>query len=399
MYLIALIFTFYNYTSYYHFLNKISKQSVLVIPLCIGVVLFFRLLFKNIKIDYKSLVIFLILFVNILLSSLLSNGFHLEIYMLMGALFVALVVANTVTRQQFINCYVNLILVLAIYSLVATYIFMPMHIEGAEVFPVLDNNNRDYLDMYFSMALITSGVPRNCSFCREPGVYQVFLLIGLFFAIEHQPKNRRNILTVIVLLVTMLTTFSAISYITMIICIIMFFKKYSSDSSTFLKMIIIFFVAVLLLAVVIESNEKLGDEIIRTMSKWDSESEGESLAVRLNGITANLILFFEKPLFGNGLVTSWLDIIERYGYQNVTGTTFIGFAAFGVVFGAIMHYLLLQMCRTKSGFTTFIWFSAILLATLSQNLMIANLLWILLFYPFMRSEEQEQDIRNLYQRV
>ena len=385
MYVVTVIILLYNYTSYFLFSGKISKESVLYVPLLLGLcILFVSVFFYKIKFNFASVTVLLILYGNILLTSSFF-GMDSETYMLLGAILFAFIISNVFTQKTLIDCYVNTILFLAIYSLIITYIIMPLYLRGGPRFPIYEVSGKTYLDAFISSTLLTLGMPRNSGFCREPGVYQVFLLFALFFCIEYQPKDKKNIVRTILLMVVLFSTFSAVAYICIFVSIIMLIKKYSNSTKNFIKTFSLALIAILIGTILILSNDDIRTELLRTAQKWSSDnSDSNSLAVRASGVWANIELFFERPLLGNGLVPSWLEIIYRFGYVDVTGTTLSGFAAYGVIFGVVIHWLLWRACRCKKHIDTAIWFFAILLSTLSQNLIIANLFWCFLFLGFAK---------------
>jgi len=388
IYIFALFFIYFNYTSYPQFVNKITKEQVMIVPFGATVGIALSLLFPFQKINKKSFILSFIMLANVLISAIVNNSFYSENNMLITAIFIAFIVSNVVTKEEFINCYINLIVFFAVYSLITTYVFMPWQLNGVlKVFPTYGNDIKSYIDTYFSMALFTHGIGRNCGFAREPGVYQIFLTIGIFLSIEYKEATYKNLFKTIILMITLLTTFSAVGYVSLVISIIMLFKKFSKASNRLLGIIIIFSVLITVFVILVNTNPYIAEELERTSDKWGDSTQG-SFAVRLSGVTSNATLFTEKPLFGYGLVSSWLEIIDRFGYVDVTGTTFIGFAAFGIVFGCIIHYLLWHACRCRSMFNTVVWFLTILFVTLSQNLIISHLLWIFLFLPFMKSSEE-----------
>lgn len=388
LYFIAVIFIIFNYTSFYYSIDGVSKVSLMVVPLLLTLPIFIYILILNRTIDYRSMAIAVLLISNILLSTIIANDMSAEIYMLISAIFVAFVVANILEKQQFIDCYVNLMLFFAVCSLIATYVIMPLDIEnGFGIFPIIVKNNQSYFNMFVTICIRMYGIARNCGFCREPGVYQIFLLFAVYFVIEHQEKSKANIVKAVFLIITLLSTFSAVCYIIAPICVFMLMKKYIKNMRTFVKTIIITILCVVLFVLIIGSNTDIVREFERTILKWNVDNQSDSLEVRTSGVLSNLDLFFEKPVFGYGLTTSWHEVIARSGFEDVTGTTFIGFAAFGIVFGLAIHYMMLKTCKTKNMVFTIIWFFMILLSTLSQNMIISNLFWILIFFSFMREAE------------
>lgn len=381
-----------NYTSYYCFLRIISKTEVTLIPLVILCIIFGWNIIKKKCIKKQVVVIGVVLCVNIILSSVFDGfSFQTEVWMLISAILCAMIVVTIVSRKEIVECYVTVIVALAIYSLLTTYIILPLYMSGKiNIFPIVrDAMNRQYLNTYFSMALCTFSIPRNCGFCREPGIYQFFLTIAIFLGIEYQDKSKRNLVEMILLIITLLSTFSAVAYVIALVCVYTLMKKYSYSTKKMMKMTCLMFVIALIIYFIVNSNEKINNEFMRTFGKWSADSNSGSLQVRWSGIVSNLSLFLEKPILGYGLVTSWLEIISRFGYLDVTGTTFIGFAAFGIIFGVVMHFLFFRSCISLNG-NTILWIAALMLSSLSQNLIISNIFWIFLFFSYSKKDVEEK---------
>ena len=391
LYLIAVIFIIFNYTCFYQFLGVVSKDATTIVPFCIIVPFFIYLLIFKRTIDYRSLTVAMVLICNVLLSTVLAKDMAAEIYMISASIFIAFVVSNLLERQQFIDCYVNVILAFSIASIITTYIILPLDVEnGLGIFPLVRVGETYYFNMYTTLVRQAFGIARNSGIGREPGVFQIYLLFAIYFVIEHQKESKANIYKAVFLIIVMLSTFSAICYITAPVCVLMLMRKYIKNPKTFVKTVFITAAAVLVFAVFVISNESIMNEFSRTANKWDGDAQGNSFDVRYFGVFSNVELYLEKPLFGHGLITSWLEVIARSGYDSVTGTTLIGFAAFGTVFGFLIHYVLYKMCRVKTYLVTFVWFFTILFSTLSQNLIVSHVFWILLFSGFMKESTKPE---------
>lgn len=395
LYLIAVIFIIFNYTSFYYAIDLMSKEVLLIVPLVITFPIFLYILVFNKTIDYRSMALAIVLISNAMLSSIIRNDISAEVYMLITAIFIAFVVSNILEKQQFVDCYVNLMLFFAVCSLITTYIIMPLDVEdGFGIIPIVIRGEQSYFNMLTTICIRMYGIARNCGFCREPGVYQIFILFALFFVIEHQEKSKYNIIKAIFFIIVLLSTFSAVCYIIAPICIVLLMKKYIKNMRTFVKTVLITVICLVIFVIIIGSNQDIIKVFTRTIMKWDSGNESDSMFVRTAGVIYNLTLFFEKPLFGHGLMNSWHEVMLRSSFKDVTGTSFIGFAAFGVVFGSVLHYIMFKACKSKSMLSTFVWFFSILLSTLSQNIIISNLFWIFMFFSFMKDDKPEKSEAN-----
>lgn len=107
--------------------------------------------------------------------------------------------------------YVGILTALSLYSVIATYLLRPMVWAGAFSVPVRVNSaGMEFLDFGLCFAVDNRYWHRNFGIFREPGVYQFFLLLGLYLTVYTVQWRRKwtGWAAGLVLTVTMITTFS-----------------------------------------------------------------------------------------------------------------------------------------------------------------------------------------------
>lgn len=380
-YLLMLFFLIFNYGSYGLFLGKYSKEITFFAPFAVACIFIFALAINRKTIQGASFAILIGLICNILLSVVLASDTAVDNYILILVLLTAYFIARVISADRLVELYLNVMEFLAIYSLIASYVFLPLSQIGVlRGIPIYVNADRQFLDMMFAMCLNWFGLARNCGFCREPGVYQVFLVIALFLTIEREPCSKRNMRQILIFLITLLTTFSAIAYVALAVSIVLFLKKYSLFSRKTAKGFAIALIFLVASAFYLLQNEAVVGELVRTFGKWSGENSN-SLSVRFSGIVGNISLFLESPIWGHGMVNAMLDAKSRFGFEDITGTMFLCFSSFGCVFGIIQNMLLWKACKTRNVGTHITWFIVILLSVSSQNLMLSYMFWAFLFLP------------------
>ena len=377
--MIVLLFLLLNYGSYWMFLHKLSKEATFIFPFILSVGIFLGSLFKRGYVSLKRVLIVSGMIVCILLSCVFNNDFSTDNFLLIVSIITAFMIVEGVKGGRIINSYVQVMIFLAIYSLIATYIILPLCLHGVINFlPIYINAERPYYDMGLAMCLGYYGVPRNSGFCREPGVYQIYLILVAYLLIETFPKSKKNIVCSMIIAITLLTTFSAVAYLCFAIILVLILKKYVKNTRIAIKSCLLILMCLGGMFFAFWSNQSVRDELRRTFGKWLS-MESESTQVRFSGIFLNIELFFEKPILGYGLVNSWLEIIQRTGLQDVTGTPLIAFSGFGILFGGITNLLLFRFCKTKYNMNTLMWWTAIFISFSSQNVILSFVFWIVLF--------------------
>lgn len=384
-FVVMLVMLMLNYGSYGLFLGKYSKSMSFMVPFFIALVIFFRDVLRKKHINKKLFITALVIITNLLISSLANQNMELDDINFVIAILTAYFLVESIDPNKILDLYVDVMLFLAVYSLVASFVILPLCVNsGIQIFQIYFNADRPYYDLGFAMRSSWLGIIRNNGFCREPGVFQVFLLIAIFVCLEKKHADYRNMIRIILFMITLLSTFSAVSYVIILCVVVRILQVYARNQKKAVKMYFSFLVLAAVVICIVSSNPTIKNELMRTAMKWtanQNSAEYVSLKVRTDGLIENAKLFFEHPIFGYGLVNSWREVIIRSGDVNVTGTTLIAFSALGIVSGTIMNLLIVLALKAKSKLVWMMWVCLFLLSLNSQNLIISFVIWTFLFLP------------------
>ena len=155
--------------------------------------------------------IFIILVLNIILTMIIKSDYQLYNFSLLVFIFIGFVVSYVYEYKEFIKAFINIMIFISMYSLITTYLFKPLIIHTGINFPTIINSvNNVFYNFIFSFALTAESYIRNFGFFREPGVYQVFIILALIFLTfvkNIKIKSRKKIIYTLIFTVTILSTF------------------------------------------------------------------------------------------------------------------------------------------------------------------------------------------------
>lgn len=186
----------------------------------------------------------------ILIPIFFNDSFSTYIAIMMQ-LAIGAFCATFISIDQFIKKYVNVIIFFALISLIA-FLMSLVRPSIALLFPItIGEASVDYYNagVYVFMSAKGFGklslMTRNAGICWEPGCYQCFLNIALFFLLEKNNlfKKKYYYLKLLILIVTILTTISTTGIIIMFILLLIYHKKWwmiQNYVSYFMVFILIF---------------------------------------------------------------------------------------------------------------------------------------------------------------
>ena len=100
---------------------------------------------------------------------------------LLAGFYLAVFLSYFTTVKEVAGYYVRILCVLAVYSLVATYLLRRLPDAGLLAVPqMINTKGNGYYNFGLCYVSITHVAYRNFGMFREPGVYQFFLMVGLY---------------------------------------------------------------------------------------------------------------------------------------------------------------------------------------------------------------------------
>ena len=271
--------------------------------------------------------------------------------------------------------YVTILSVLSVYSVLCTYVLRILPDRGILSVPVFVNS-KGFSFYNFGLAQVSIDYvsKRNFGIFREPGVYQFFLLLGLYLNNYRADweKNRQLWTINLCLAFSMLTTFATGGVIEMgLLAIFLFFdKKWYRQRKARLAAYGLILLDIAGAAWILLTKNSLYVEFMGMITKFGSEESGAS---RFDAIFTDLQIFLKHPLLGD-TVKNVLHVVE-----NNTTTTMVSYAMLGILGGSlhVAGWAALSWDRERGVIS-----NLFLLLILFMSFNTQNLSWNLIFWLF-----------------
>lgn len=385
---IIVFFVIYLSSSFYAV--SLPGKTLLLLSIFLA---FFSILvnYKNITINTHSYYFLLFLIISSILT-LISNQDDVYNYLIFWiVLFVAYSIYVSIKLNDFIYIYIDIMYFLALFSLI-TFIFSILFPAFPLFFPNITNTaNLTVSNLFFSVLHYTSDMSMNFGLFWEPGAYQTFINLALFFHLF--VVKELNIKKIIVFIFTIFTTFSSTGYLATMLLLFIFllinpnilkyeFKKYKKIVRLLLGLIILGIITFNFLPNIIKFKV-FGKLKILLGDQGLNNQLYSSTTVRMDSIKYPLMDFMDNPFVGVGISNLYQSAIDN-GYNMITSTPVNWFGFFGFFVGLSFIFLLLNWSSIVKGawFTKLLLLLFLLLIVISENYN-RNIFYLLfIFYSF-----------------
>ena len=289
------------------------------------------------KVFTDSRVILAVVFAAIfLLPMLVKRDWQLMYFTVLIGILLAVFLSYFVSLRTAAKYYVVVLTGLAVYSMVAHLLLRPIAEAGILSPRVVTNSlGLEFLDYGLAFpTLCVDTKSRNYGLFREPGIYQFFLLMGLYlnnYRVDWEKKQSVWVVNVI-LAAAMLTTLATGGVIEMgLLAIVLFLdKKWYREKPGRIAAVACIAGGVVLLAVLYIMDSPIFRQLYLMVAKIFAGED--SVTDRLGSIASNTAFFFAHPVFG-GRIAQVLFAVEN----NTSSSTAL-FAIFGIL-GGMVHAL------------------------------------------------------------
>lgn len=311
-----------------------------------------------------------------LLPMAVKQDWQLMYFSIILGLLFAVFISYFVTLKETARWYVVTMCGLGIWSILTAYILrLPQDMGIVSMSPVTNNNGVEFFNFVFSIVPDTFVKNRNFGFCREPGVYQFFILIALYLNndVLHWDSEKKFWAVNIILGATMLSTFATGGMIELCLLFAIFFleKKWYRNKWILMGLALVFVMAAVAAAYLVAVKNEMYFTMLDMVAKFTRNPE--SVGSRLGSITHGVTLFFQKPLVGER-VTTVLHTMVDY-----SASTLILYNIFGILGGTlnVVGWIALAWRKQRN-----IVLNILVLAALFMSFNTQNLTWNLFFWLF-----------------
>jgi len=349
---------------------------------------------QNIRLNKYALLVFTLTVCNIGLTMLLNSDYSPGNYLVLINVFIALILSQLITFDEFINCYCKILLILAIYSIIITYLVKFIPLLSSFLPTYYNRSGVPYIDAGLCFIMDLPSVFRNIGIFREPGVYQFFLTVALCFSIFY--KKEKKLLYITVFTVTLITTFSTIGIIQaiLLLIVVVFSKKNLNVPTTKLVIIGVFFITVIITLYNIVPEIKYSFNITFLKLFKGTPYHGSTLA-RVSSVIAGIVTGSQSPIVGFGMSKGFNKISSISDYVNASSTALL-FAYYGLLL-PILNIICFFLLSIKIGIgintiSKFIVFLVLILSVNSQVLIFDCFIYIIMFSIFMKTEYKKSGV-------
>ena len=287
--------------------------------------------------------------------------------------------------------YVVILTLLSVYALITTYLIRKLGYMGIITHPrsVTNDAGMVFFDYGLSFAVDHRYWHRNFGIFREPGVYQFFLLLGLYlnhYSVEWKRERTRWIFSVL-LAVTMISTYSIGGFAELGLFAVFLYldkKYYRTKAGRWVGIGCIAAAVAVVILVIIEAQKpefvysplyELYDMFIRLTTASDSSVD------RGSALITDLRMFLDHPLLGTKIAP------VLHGTNHNTSSTLILFAITGII-GGLLHlatWVALLWKKQRNVFGNLLLLLIFLMSFNTQNLVADVFFWL---FPCMTLVER-----------
>ena len=234
------------------------------------------------------------------------------------------------------------------------------------------------------MITVAGGTVRNYGIFREPGVYQMFLMLGLLFYTYYGREFK--IYRFFIYIVAVVLTYSTTGYIALIIYLTLYLiKDPRKISGKKKKLVTVILISVGLILLLLKTDLLSADGMI--FDKFGNTRRYTTVA-RFASISANIKMWLQAPILGNGLsyVGDTFPELSRmeYGYASThnTNTLLCELATYGILYTAIfvVGYIRLVKVISERRIEHGLIGGVLLVLMFGEKLTFSPIIYVLMFY-------------------
>lgn len=336
----------------------------------------------------------------VIFSSLLNDDLRLGLVYKCVILLLSCSYVSKIRLDKFAQYFVGFIYLIALVSVVCTLAMM-LKTSIFSFAPSVENTaNTSFVNLFLYVAPTITGMVRNYGIFREPGVYQMYLIMALVLMLFYSSKF--DLKKFIVITIALVLTFSTTGYIayTCVIALLVINGENGIISSKQQKMILVM-LAICIAILATQTNLLSNDGII--FDKF-STSDRHTTIARMSSVTTNIKIWWQYPMFGAGLqkVNDLFEVITYgdYGFASPhnTNTFLCELATFGVFYFVLFVTGVLRYCRLfgNSFFEHILVFVILFVLSVGEKLTFSPFFYIMVFYGYKygNSKQKEKSINK-----
>lgn len=347
-----------------------------------------------------GLMLFLIL--NVVITGIGNNRMNDFIIFVIRILTLCIMQSH-IKRETFVDKFVNIICGISVISLVCWGIgVIYTDFPYPFLFEVHTDSSHFYGTFYYTIGMNSgsrfgSSIGRNAGIFWEPGVYQIYLNLAIFFLLSFEKCSvKHKKLKFILLSITLVTTQSSMGYLIYMVLIIgLVFLNNPVLNSMNIKKLLIMALIVVIPLVILEGS--LVDKLLHG---------GGSFNTRYDDFVTTMQVFLERPFLGLGSFSNLLEYVSinyansrlRVGQTALTCSNGLAniFATHGVFFALYYIYRIFKYGKRTLDLRqkeTCLWALVVIMCLCNEPIVIVSFFLAFLF-DWKVENEEEQYVEN-----
>lgn len=316
---------------------------------------------------WKFLLTLLLPFVSCIVNGEEMNNYIYRAFIMAAALLMV----RTEDQKFYYQSYNKILYFLSLWS-IGSYLVMLVAPGILARFPSVRNTSgATYYFAVFSTvnSSLHYGVFRNSSIFREPGMLATMLTLAILNELLFEKKIRIRYMAAYS--VAIVTTYSTAGYVILALLLGYYLLK---ENRTKYRVPLLFLIFSSILILATQTDILSMDGII--FGKFNSGSSNYgSWAARLGSIATSMLIALDNPLWGIGRYALYDVVLSSYNtfYQSVyqvvdnTNTILIGFAAYGLFYGALITWGCWRYVRKRENSILYALYLFVILAMSLSN--------------------------------
>lgn len=371
------------------FANSFYILVVLSLPI---IIIFINKMLKK-QINMENIKKYIPLIIVIIISVIIKSDYQLYNISILFYIGIAFLISQIIEFNNFTNKYIKFMVILSVYSLIATYVIKPIIFANdwqdliyKSKFIITNSANNNFFNLGLAFVFFDNNYTRNFGVFNEPSFYQFYLIIAIIFLLfDDKQKNKKtyNWLKISILTITVISTQSTAGYVVLLLLIIIYLLKIwlLSKKENKKKISIIVSCIIILLTIILLITGSLAT--IKSVIKKLFTSNPSSIS-RYGSVKFTLKKFCASPLWGNKLK----GILE-YKYM-LTNTTLTLAAIYGFIPMLYSIYFVIEIVKKFELKQKIVIIGIILVMLLGMNSHLyigVSSFWILILSGMMKKEE------------
>jgi hypothetical protein len=310
-----------------------------IFMILITIFLFLRLKNKLI-LPKKNFSFFFLMSFLLLVSMAVNSDYRFGYAIKILLLFQAMLFVMKYSFDDFCYMFDRVMTLVALLSIIG-YIYMML--TGGELptnLITVNTNGRTFYNIGFCISPNYTDQIRNWAFFREPGVYQIYLILALLIQVCILVK--KDIRKIIIYIIAIITTASTTGYIALAGVIALIVIKQGGISKKKKGMLLLFIATTISYLVIYTDLLSLdaSKQYVSVFGKFFNLERGTTVS-RLASITVNIRMFLMNPVTGiglGGIENNFIPLVQKYYFVAAAANTnmlLIQYSAHGLFYGLL----------------------------------------------------------------